>query len=94
MNGENEMSDRFYLYDESVETNIRYVSFMGNNQRFDLAIIQTDRFFGKQIVLDIQSNRFAIIGTDDLEEPGYVEYAFKLTEEDATELRSFLSEVI
>ncbi|MDQ0225499.1 DUF3055 domain-containing protein [Metabacillus niabensis] len=88
------MSDRFYLYDESVETNIRYVSFMGNNQRFDLAIIQTDRFFGKQIVLDIQSNRFAIIGTDDLEEPGYVEYAFKLTEEDATELRSFLSEVI
>ncbi|MFS0882464.1 DUF3055 domain-containing protein [Metabacillus niabensis] len=88
------MSDRFYLYDESVETNIRYVSFMGNNQRFDLAIIQTDRFFGKQIVLDIQSNRFAIIGTDDLEEPGYLEYAFKLTEEDATELRSFLSEVI
>ncbi len=88
------MSERFYLYDESVDTNIRYVSFMGNNQRFDLAIIQTDRFFGKQIVLDIQSNRFAIIGTDDLEEPGYVEYAFKLTEEDATELRSFLSEVI
>jgi len=88
------MSERFYLYDESVETNIRYVSFMGNNQRFDLAIIQTDRFFGKQIVLDIQSNRFAIIGTDDLAEPGYVEYAFKLTEEDATELRSFLSEVI
>ncbi len=88
------MSERFYLYDESVDTNIRYVSFMGNNQRFDLAIIQTDRFFGKQIVLDIQSNRFAIIGTDDLEEPGYVKYAFKLTEEDATELRSFLSEVI
>ncbi|MBU8880804.1 DUF3055 domain-containing protein [Bacillus sp. FJAT-29790] len=88
------MAERFYLYDDIVETKTRFVSFMGENQRFDLAIIQSDRYYGKQIVLDIQGNRFAIIGTDDLNEEGYLEYAFNLSEADAEELRSFLFELI
>jgi Protein of unknown function (DUF3055) len=88
------MSDRFFLYDDIVDTKTRFVSFMGDNQRFDLAIIQSDRYYGKQIVLDIQGNRFAIIGDDDLNEEGYLEYAFNLNEEDAEELRSFLMELV
>lgn len=67
---------------------------MGENQRFDLAIIQSSRYYGKQLVLDIQGSRFAIIGPDDLKEEGYLEFAFKLSEEDAEELRSFLYEMI
>ncbi|KOP80027.1 DUF3055 domain-containing protein [Cytobacillus solani] len=88
------MSERFFLYDDIVNTKTRFVSFMGENQRFDLAIIQSDRYYGKQIVLDIQGNRFAIIGDDDLKEEGYLEYAFNLNEEDAEELRSFLMELV
>lgn len=88
------MSERFFLYDETVETKTRFVSFMGEHQRFDLAIIQSDRYFGKHLVLDIQSNRFAIIGTDDLKEPGYLEFAYKLSEEDASELRDFLDQLV
>ncbi|MFC0270919.1 DUF3055 domain-containing protein [Metabacillus herbersteinensis] len=88
------MTEQFFLYDDMVDTKARFVSFMGENQRFDLAIMQTDRYFGKQIVLDIQSSRFAIIGEDDLKEPGYLEYAFKLNEEDAEELRDFLYQLV
>ncbi|MED3549554.1 DUF3055 domain-containing protein [Cytobacillus praedii] len=88
------MSERFFLYDDVVNTKTRFVSFMGENQRFDLAIIQSDRYYGKQIVLDIQGNRFAIIGDDDLNEEGYLEYAFNLSEENAEELRSFLMELV
>jgi hypothetical protein len=88
------MSERFFLYDETVETKTRFVSFMGEHQRFDLAIIQSDRYFGKHLVLDIQSNRFAIIGADDLKEPGYLEFAYKLNEEDASELRDFLDQLV
>jgi hypothetical protein len=88
------MSERFYLYDDTVDTKTRFVSFLGERQRFDLAIIQTDRFYGKYLVLDLQSNRFAIIGQDDLEEPGYLEHAYRLSEEDANDLRSFLYECI
>ncbi|MBB5324368.1 hypothetical protein HNQ34_001461 [Anoxybacillus tepidamans] len=88
------MSERFFLYDDTTETKTRFVSFLGERQRFDLAIVKTDRFYGKYLVLDMQSNRFAIIGPDDLEEPGYLEYAYRLNEEDANDLRSFLNEFI
>lgn len=88
------MTDRFFLYDDVAPTKTRFVSFMGENQRFDLAIIQSDRYYGKQLVLDIQGNRFAIIGHDDLDEEGYLEHAFNLSEEDAEDLRSFLREAI
>ncbi|WP_110113770.1 DUF3055 domain-containing protein [Bacillus sp. CGMCC 1.16541] len=88
------MSERFYLYDDLVDTKTRFVSFVGEKQRFDLAIIQSDRYYGKYLVLDIQGGRFAIIGQDDLEEPGYLEHAYKLDEEDAQELREFLYEIV
>lgn len=86
--------ERFYLYDEIEETETRYVSFLGEHERFDLGIVKTKRFFGKSLVFNIQSNRFAIIGADDLEEPGYLESVFQLNEKKANELRAFLSEVI
>ncbi|MEI2664401.1 DUF3055 domain-containing protein [Rossellomorea sp. LJF3] len=88
------MSERFYLYDETENTRTRFVSFMGENQRYDLAITQTERYYGKSLVLDLQGSRFAIMGRDDLDEPGYVESVFKLTGEEADELRDFLGEII
>ncbi|TKC15444.1 DUF3055 domain-containing protein [Robertmurraya kyonggiensis] len=88
------MSERFYLYNDLVDTRTRFVSFTGENTRFDLAILQSDRHYGKQIVMDLQGSRFAIIGEDDLKEEGYLEYAFNLSEEDAEELRDFLYEIV
>lgn len=88
------MSERYYLYNDMENTKTRFVSFMGETTRFDLAIMYSDRFFGKTLVLDIQGNRFAIIGPDDLDEEGYIEQAFNLSKIEATELRSFLLETI
>jgi len=88
------MGERFYLYDDTVQAAVRFVSFVGERQRFDLALIKTDRFYGKSVVLDMQSNRFAILGRDDLEEPGYLERAYQLDEQDANDLRAFLDECL
>ncbi|SFB12637.1 MULTISPECIES: DUF3055 domain-containing protein [unclassified Bacillus (in: firmicutes)] len=88
------MGERFFLYDDTENTKTRFVSFVGENHRFDLAITQTDRHYGKALVLDMQGSRFAIIGPDDLQEEGYLEYAYQLNESDAEELRSFLMEMI
>jgi hypothetical protein len=93
-NGGISMEERLFLYDDTIDTKTRFVSFVGKNQRFDLALLHTDRFYGKLLVLDLQSNRFAIIGSDDLDEPGYIEHAYGLNEEDANELRSFLYEIV
>ncbi|ETI68693.1 DUF3055 domain-containing protein [Neobacillus vireti] len=88
------MSERFFLYDDTEDTKTRFVSFVGENQRFDLAIVQSNRHYGKLLVLDMQGSRFAIIGPDDLEEEGYLEFAFQLNEADGAELRSFLTEIV
>ncbi|OMP67811.1 DUF3055 domain-containing protein [Domibacillus epiphyticus] len=88
------MSERFFLYDEKDTTTTRFVSFAGEHARYDLALMQTDRYYGKRIVMNLQGRRYAIIGRDDLDEPGYIEYAFDLSEEEAQELKEFLYEVI
>ncbi|MGM9925073.1 MAG: DUF3055 domain-containing protein [Bacillus sp. (in: firmicutes)] len=88
------MEERFYLYDDREQTTTRFVSFVGESERFDLAITSSERFYGKHLVLNMQSNRFAIIGPDDLEEDGYLEHVYQLTPGQAEELKSFLSEFI
>jgi hypothetical protein len=88
------MDELFYLYDETEETSTRFVSFMGQSTRFDLAITTTNRFYGKKLVINIQNGRSAIIGEDDLKEEGYLEYAFNLTEAEAEELKHFLYTVV
>lgn len=84
----------FFLYDETEDNHSRYVGFVGNHGRYDLAIIQTGRFFGKALVLNTQSNRFGIIGTDDLEEEGYIAHILDLEPEQGDEVVEFLSDII
>ncbi|MED4584178.1 DUF3055 domain-containing protein [Brevibacillus choshinensis] len=88
------MSDLFYLYDDVEDTKTRFVSFMAEATRFDLAITTSNRFYGKKLVINIQNGRSAIIGKDDLEEEGYLEFAYNLNEQEAEELKSFLETVI
>lgn len=84
-----------YLYDTTEDTTTRFVSFVGPSvKRFDLAVTSSNRFYGKKLVADLQTGKTAIIGPDDLEEEGYLEYVFKLEEEEAEELRAFLAEIV
>jgi hypothetical protein len=90
------MSDFDLLYDTQEDTRTRFVCFVGeaSMHRFDLAITTTNRFYGKKLVTDLQSGRTAVIGPDDLEEEGYIEHVYKVTEEEAEELTDFLSMVV
>ncbi|GIP38749.1 hypothetical protein J31TS4_20290 [Paenibacillus sp. J31TS4] len=84
-----------YLYDTTEDTTTRFVSFVGEAvKRFDLAITSTGRFYGKKLVTDLQLGRTAILGPDDLEEPGYLARLFELTEEEEQELLAFLTPII
>lgn len=83
------------LSDSTEATTTRFVTFIGESyKRFDLAIMTTNRFYGKKLITDLQSGISAIIGEEDIEEEGYLEHTFKLTEEEAGELRNFLSLVV
>jgi len=84
-----------FLLDINEQTSTRYVTFITPNlNRFDLAILTTDRFYGKKIVIDLQTGRSGILGPDDLEEEGVLESVFRISEEQAGELAEFLSMVL
>lgn len=91
------MSELFdFLSDSTEDTTTRFICFIGEQsmQRFDLAITTTNHFYGKKLITDLQGGRTAIIGPDDLEEDGYLERAFKISEEEANELRTFLHQIV
>jgi len=84
-----------FLADSVEQTTTRYVTFITPKlNRFDLAILTTDRFYGKKIVIDLQSGISAVIGPDDLEEDGFLQHRFRLSDEQAEELLAFLHTVI
>ena len=86
--------DLFLLYDEKDQTHTRYVGFMGKTSRQDLVITETQRFYGKKLIINLQTNRAAIVGQDDLQEEGYLEHAFGVSEEEAKDLLEFLESVV
>ncbi|EGQ2951233.1 TPA: DUF3055 domain-containing protein [Staphylococcus pseudintermedius] len=83
-----------FLYDDIEPSQIRFVGFVGEHSRYDLVLIQTDRHYGKTLVLNTQTNKFGIIGTDDLEEEGYIAYILGVSEEEGDEITVYLHEVI
>lgn len=84
-----------FLSDTTEETSTRFICFIGESlKRFDLAITTTHQFYGKKLVTDLQMGKTAIIGPDDLEQEGYLEHVFKLNEEEANELTSFLYQIV
>ncbi|MDP5275192.1 DUF3055 domain-containing protein [Chengkuizengella axinellae] len=85
-----------FLSDSTEETTTRFVTFVGEEslRRFDLAITTTGRFYGKKLVTDLQSGKTAILGPDDLEEEGYLEYVYKLSEDEAKALYAFLDQIL
>ncbi|KIL36070.1 cytosolic protein [Cohnella kolymensis] len=85
------MKDFDFLSDTTEKTETRFVTFITPGlKRFDLAILTTNRFYGKKLVTDLQFGRSAILGPDDLEEDGVLEAAFRINEEEASELAQFL----
>ena len=70
------------------------VGFVGEHSRYDLMLVQTDRHYGKTLVLNMQTNKFGIIGTDDIEEEGYIAHILGVTEEEGNEIIEYLNEVI
>ncbi|MFH4907602.1 DUF3055 domain-containing protein [Staphylococcus cohnii] len=83
-----------YLYDDDESSQVQFVGFLGEFSRYDLMLIQTNRHFGKTIVLNMQTNKFGIIGTDDLEEEGYIAYILGVTENEGNEITEYLNQVI
>ncbi|SDK07645.1 SAV0927 family protein [Sediminibacillus albus] len=88
------VNERLIIHDDKEEIDTRFISFKGNNYRFDLALAASKRYQGKTMVMDLNGNQFAIINKAEAAEPGILEHYFHYTEMKAEELRMFLLEVL
>ncbi|GMA49200.1 hypothetical protein GCM10025857_05570 [Alicyclobacillus contaminans] len=85
------MDTTFILYDATESTTTRFVGYAGEGARFDLAITQTDHFYGKRLVYLIQSGKTAILDAEEASDIDYVQRVFGLTNTaEAEELSAFL----
>lgn len=66
------------LYDEQENTKTRFVGFTTEDTRYDFGIVYTNLFFGKPLVVCMQTGRSTLLDPKDLENTEYLKKAFKM----------------
>ncbi|MCY0869812.1 MAG: DUF3055 domain-containing protein [Firmicutes bacterium] len=79
-----------FLYDDTEASDTRFVGFVGESGQLDLALLRTAHFFGKSLVICLQTNRCAILTAEEAEDEAYIARAFAVSEQEAAEMSAFL----
>ncbi|AIK39375.1 DUF3055 domain-containing protein [Bacillus pseudomycoides] len=78
------------LYDEHESVKVRFLGFMTHENRYDFGVIYTNMFFGKPLVVCMQTGRATLLGQDDVDNVQHLQQVFKLqSEEEADDLAQF-----
>ncbi|MEH6944639.1 DUF3055 domain-containing protein [Bacillus sp. JJ722] len=81
------------LYDEYENAKVRFIGFTTNDTRYDFGIVYTNMFFGKPLVICMQTSRSTLLEQKDLEDLDYLQAVFKIsTKEQAIDLADFFKE--
>lgn len=78
------------LYDVMESSNVNFVGCVSEDSRYDYAIIYTRHFFGKPLVVCMQSGRSALLSSDDLADTDILSSRFLISELAAIELGNLL----
>ncbi|MDZ5470629.1 DUF3055 domain-containing protein [Bacillus sp. 31A1R] len=66
------------LYDEHEKVKVRFVGFTTEDTRFDFGIVYTNMFFGKPLVICMQTGRSTLLDPKDLEDIEYIQSSFRI----------------
>ncbi|MGN1385747.1 MAG: DUF3055 domain-containing protein [Bacillus sp. (in: firmicutes)] len=81
------------LYDEFENAKVRFIGFTTNHTRYDFGIIYTNMFFGKPLVVCMQTGRSSLLEQKDIEDLDHLQSTFKIsTREQAKDLADFFLE--
>jgi hypothetical protein len=87
----NAMFDR--LYDESETSNVDFFGYASERARYDFAIVFTNRFFGKPLVICMQTGRSSLLSADDTANTENLQKIFAISSPDeAKELAVILKQ--
>jgi len=70
------MFDR--LYEESEQSKVEFFGYATEQARYDFAIVYTNRFFGKPLVVCMQTGRSSLLSADDLANTDHLQRVFSL----------------
>lgn len=82
------------LYDATEQANVQFVGYASDRARYDFGIVYTSAFFGKPLVVCMQTNRSSLLDYDDLDNLVYLQRAFRLNPGEAEEVAAFLKQLV
>ena len=66
------------MYDESENVKVDFFGYASQETRYDFAIVFTNRFFGKPLVVCMQTGRSSLLSAEDLDNVEYLQQKFSL----------------
>ncbi|MFI8711094.1 DUF3055 domain-containing protein [Brevibacillus brevis] len=82
-----------HLYDVSENANVRFLGFISEGTRYDFGMVFTHKFYGKPLVICMQTGQSTLLSSDDAVNPGYLQKIFRLdSENEAVALAEFFQE--
>lgn len=86
--------DRYdFLYNETESAQVDFFGFISDKSRFDFGIIYTRHFFGKPLVVCMQTGQSALLSSEDAINPDNLQRIFRLNcPVEAKELAEFFQD--
>jgi hypothetical protein len=82
------------LLEEKGEHSVHYYCIATEHHRYDLSVIYTDRFFGKAMVVSLQSNNMVLLCSEDIENQCYWAEKLGINPIDVDECGTFLQMIL
>ncbi|WP_066367756.1 DUF3055 domain-containing protein [Neobacillus fumarioli] len=83
------------LYDEYENVKVRFIGFTTEHTRYDFGIIFTNMFFGKPLVVCMQTGRSTLLDPKEIEDIGYLQNVFHIPDyQQAARLSDFFREAL
>lgn len=88
--------DRFdHLYDVTELAQVRFLGFVTEKTRYDFGIVFTHRFFGKPLVVCMQTGQSTLLSSEDMVNPAYLQKTFRLDcPDEARQLTEFFEQYL
>ena len=79
------------LYDVMESSKVNFIGYVSERARYDFAIVYTDSFFGKPLVVCMQTGRSTLLCDSDLNDAEQLQRTFLIKDDaEADELAQFL----
>ena len=80
------------LYDEQENVKVQFIGFTTESARYDFGIVYTNMFFGKPLVICMQTGRSTLICAEEAENVDHVKKVFQIKcDDEAADLSLFFT---